>query len=165
MGWSALQFPWVDRPLKDEELAIANSHDMPPGIEGMNMEVFQTIIERQAFASQHGYEPQTDYRKDSFFSESSLHINWSRIFWTDRRGTMIHPDFQKRGFGTFLARHCNDVVDKTGGKTWVFARPSSLKMFKQCGFKDVATHDARLERWGHNTEHGITWLLVREAQN
>ena len=62
MGWTALQFPWVDRPLNEEELAIANSHDMPE-IEGMNMEVIPTFIECQTFSSKHGYEPQTDYRK------------------------------------------------------------------------------------------------------
>ena len=71
MGWTALQFPWVDRPLKEEELAIVNSHDMPE-IEGMNLEVIQTFIECQTFASKHGYEPQTDYRKKTSLRFSSL---------------------------------------------------------------------------------------------
>ena len=62
-GWTALQFPWVDRPLKEEELAIVNSHDMPPGIEGMNMEALPTFIDCLNFAGRHGYDPQTDYRK------------------------------------------------------------------------------------------------------
>lgn len=78
---------------------------------------------------------------------------------------MVHPDFQKRGFGTFLTHHCNAVADKTGGKTWVPARPTSVKMFRQCGFKDVATHNANLGRWGCRKEKEITWLLVREAPN
>ena len=68
MGWSALQFPWSDRPLKEEELAMVNSHDMPPGVEGMNMEVLLKFIESLNFASEHGYEPQTDYRKKPFLS-------------------------------------------------------------------------------------------------
>ena len=92
MGWNALQFPWVDRPLKEEELEIANSHDMPPGIEGINMEVLPTFIECLTFAGQHGYEPQTDYRKKP--SLQSPHKLVSNIC-SDRKGTMIHPDFQR----------------------------------------------------------------------
>ena len=71
MGWTALQFPWIDRPLKEEELAIVNSHDMPE-IEGMNLEVIQTFIECRIFARKHGYEPQTDYRKKTSLRFSSL---------------------------------------------------------------------------------------------
>ena len=78
---------------------------------------------------------------------------------------MIHPDFQRRGFGIFLTHHCNAIADKTGGKTWVPARPTSVKMFRQCGFKDIATHNADLKRFGGNTEEEITWLVVREAPN
>ncbi|RFU29234.1 hypothetical protein B7463_g7081, partial [Scytalidium lignicola] len=36
VGWGGLQFPCVDRPLKEEELAIAVSHDLPPLLEGMD---------------------------------------------------------------------------------------------------------------------------------
>ena len=158
MGWTALQFPWVDRPLKEEELAIANSHDMPE-IEGMNMEVIPTFIECQSFASEHGYEPQTDYRKKTSLQSPVTNI------WADRKGTVIHPDFQKKGFGTFLTHHCNAIAGKTGGKTWVTARPTSVEMFRKCGFKDVATHNADLKRWGGNTNEEITWLLVKEAPN
>jgi hypothetical protein len=63
-GWTALQFPWVDRPLKEEELAIVNSHDLPPAIEGMNMDALVAFIECMNFAGEHGYDPQTDYRKN-----------------------------------------------------------------------------------------------------
>ena len=67
VGWTALQFPWADRPLKKEELAIVNSHDMPPEIEGMNVEVLSVFIESLTFSAEHGYDPQTDYRKKSSF--------------------------------------------------------------------------------------------------
>jgi GNAT superfamily N-acetyltransferase len=160
-GWTALQFPWVDRPLKEEELAIVNSHDMPPEIEGINVEVLSVFIESLTFSAEHGYDPQTDYRKKP--SHQSPRKSVSNIC-ADRKGTMIHPDFQRRGFGTYLTHHCNTIADKTGGKTWAPARPTSVKMFRQCGFKDVATHNANLKRWGGNTEEEITWLLVREAQ-
>ena len=164
-GWTALQFPWVDRPSKEEEPAPAdvNSHnDAPPGIEGMNMEALQTFIDRLTIAAKHGYRPETDYRKKSSLQSPRKPVS---NIWADRRGTMIHPDFQRKGFGTFLTHHCNAISDKTGGKTWVTARPTSVKMFRQCGFKDVATHNADLKRWGGDTEKEITWLLVREAPN
>jgi hypothetical protein len=74
VGWTALQFPWVDCPLKEEELEIVNSHDMP-GIEGMNMEMIQIFTECQTFGDQYGYEPQTDYRE-----KSRLQVNRSLIF-------------------------------------------------------------------------------------
>jgi hypothetical protein len=148
--------------LKEEEMAIVNSHDMPPGIEGMNMEVLSAFIESLNFAGEHGYDLQTDYRKKLFFQSPRKPVS---NIWADRKGTMVHPDFQRRGFGTYLTHHCNAIADKTGGKTWVPARPTSAKMFRQCGFKDVATHNADLKRWGGNTEEEITWLLVRQAPN
>jgi GNAT superfamily N-acetyltransferase len=162
VGWAALQFPWSDRPLTEEEQAIANSNDMPPGIEGMNIEVIPTLIESWGLASKHGYEPQTDFRKNASLQSPRKLVP---DIWVDRKGTMIHPDFQRRGFGTFLTHHCNAIADKTGGKTWVSARPTSVKMFRQCGFKDVVTHNANLARWGGNTEKEITFLLVREVPN
>ena len=84
---------------------------------------------------------------------------------TDRKGTMIHPDFQKRGFGTALTYHCNAISDRTGGKTYVPARPSSNHMFRQCGFREVGTHNADLKRFGRNPEKDITYMLVRDAPN
>lgn len=39
-----------------------NSHDMPPPLEGINMEALPTLIGCLTFAGQHGYDPQTDYR-------------------------------------------------------------------------------------------------------
>ena len=143
-------------------MAIVNSHDMPPGIEGMNMELLPTFIESLNFAGKHGYDPQKDYRKKPSLQSPPRPVSNIRV---DRKGTMIHPDFQRRGFGTYLTHHCNAIADKTGGKTWVPARPTSVKMFRQCGFKDVATHNADLKRWGGNTEEEVTWLLVREAPN
>ena len=160
-GWTALEFPWNDRPLNEEELVIANSHDMPPAIDGMDMEALPTFIEALTFAGAYGYDPQTDYRTPPHIPVSYIHL----LRGTDRKGTMIHPNFQKRGFGTYLTQHCNSISDKTGGKTWVLARPTSVKMFRQCGFKDVATHNADLKRFGGNPEKDITWLLVREAPN
>ncbi|KAH8821878.1 hypothetical protein F5884DRAFT_746165 [Xylogone sp. PMI_703] len=144
VAWTGLQFPWADRPLNDEQLAAVNSHDLPPAIKGINMEALETFLECLTFASDHGYNPVQEYH---------------------RKGTMVHPDFQKRGLRSVLTYHCNAVADKNGGKTWVPARPSSVKIFRQCEFKDIATHNAQLERFGGNPEKNTTWLLTREAPN
>ena len=32
-------------------------------------------------------------------------------------GTFVHPDFQNRGFGTWLTRHCNQIADDYGAAT------------------------------------------------
>ena len=76
---------------------------------------------------------------------------------------MILPEYQRKGFGTFLTHHCNAIADKAGAKTWVPARPISLKMFRQCGFKDVGAYNTDFERWDGNAE--IVYMLVREAPN
>lgn len=78
---------------------------------------------------------------------------------------MVHPDFQKRGFGTVLTLHCNAISDKAGRRTFVPARPTSIKMFNDNGFVTVGTHDAHLERWGGPREKSITWMAIREAPN
>jgi N-acetylglutamate synthase-like GNAT family acetyltransferase len=78
---------------------------------------------------------------------------------------MVHPDFQKRRFGTILTRHCNAIADKTGGKTFVVARPTSIKMFNDCGFKTLGYHDSHLERWGGNVEKGKSWVVLREPES
>ena len=95
MKWIVLQFPWVDRrPLKEEELGIVNSHDISRGIEGMNLGVLPTIIECLTLAGKHEYEPQTDYRKKKILQSS--HKLLSNNIWADRKGTIIHPVFQRR---------------------------------------------------------------------
>ena len=66
MGWTALQFPWIDCPLKEEEMAVVNSRDVLK-IEGMNMGVLSALSGGRASAIEHGYNPQTDYRKKTFF--------------------------------------------------------------------------------------------------
>jgi hypothetical protein len=63
VGWTALEFPWNIRPLKEDQLAIVNSHDPPPPLEGLNMEGLVTLIECLNFAGQYGYEPKSDYRE------------------------------------------------------------------------------------------------------
>jgi citrate lyase synthetase len=92
---------------------------------------------------------------------SNSHVVSDRI--PDRKGTMVHPNFQKRGFGTVLTHHCNAISDKTRGRTFVPPRPTSVKMFNQCGFKTVGSHDSHIERLGGSVEKSKTWMAIREA--
>ena len=80
----------------------------------------------------------------------------------DRRGTMVHPDFRKRGFGTVLTRHCNAIMDQSGDRMFVPVRPTSIKMFKDCGFKVLGLYDSPLERFGGSGELSQSSLLVRD---
>ena len=66
----------IVRPLKEEELPFANSHDMPPRIEGMDIKMLPIFIECMPFSDKHGYDPKTDYRKKL----SLLHVHRSPIF-------------------------------------------------------------------------------------
>ena len=77
---------------------------------------------------------------------------------------MIHPDFQKKRLGTYLTLHANSFADKAGDKTFVSARPTSIKMFLDNGFTTLGEHDAHLERWGGSREKSITKAALREVK-
>lgn len=79
-----------------------------------------------------------------------------------RKGTIVHPDYQKRGFGTVLTQHCSAIANKSGDRLWTGAKPSSVQMFKNNGFREVASYDARVERWGLDQMWGKTVVLVKE---
>lgn len=77
---------------------------------------------------------------------------------------MVHPDFQNRGLGTVLTKHCNTISDRAGGRTFVGLRPASLEMFNRLGFKIVGKHDSQLEQWGGSRDGSLTFMAVREAE-
>jgi len=142
-AWTALEYPWKYVPAMDNDLkGHALSEDMPPPLEGMNMEALLEFFISLTDSKNHGWNPEEDYH---------------------RKGTMVHPEYQKRGFGTELTKHCNAISDKSGDRTWVPARPTSVNMFRENGFKDIGSVDAHLERWGGPREKSITWTLLRNA--
>jgi hypothetical protein len=67
VGWTALQFPWKIRPITEEMKAMANSHDLPPALDGMNMDALEAVFEMLGYCSHFGYNPDTDYRKELNF--------------------------------------------------------------------------------------------------
>lgn len=94
----------------------------------------------------------------AYASIKKMHSN--RIL--DRKGTMVHPDYQRKGPGSWLTRYCNEVADKTGGRTFVVARPSSKHMFESHGFRVLGSEDIDMTRYGGNENGGKSWVLVRE---
>lgn len=85
--------------------------------------------------------------------------------WADRKSTMVRPGFQKMGFGTVLTQHCNAISDKTGGRTFVTARPTSAKMFLDNGFQVMQYHDSQLERWGLDPAWNKTAAMMRKSSS
>ena len=158
-GWTALQYPWNERPISEDLKAVVNSHDIPPLPKGANPEAVMELFRCLGFASDHGYSMETDYRT---FIGIWGYVRRDAYICIDRKGTMIHPDFQKRGFGTALTKHVNAISDKTGGRVFAPALRSSRKMFLDNGFKAVGVHDAHLERWGGSREESITTMVLRE---
>jgi N-acetylglutamate synthase-like GNAT family acetyltransferase len=75
---------------------------------------------------------------------------------------MAHPDYQRKGLGSWLTRYCNELADKTGGKTFVVARPNSKNMFESHGFYALGSEDIDMTKYGGNKSEGKSRVLVRE---
>ncbi|KAL2071584.1 hypothetical protein VTL71DRAFT_12819 [Oculimacula yallundae] len=143
VAWTSLEYPWKYIPEMDaEHKSQALSEDLPPALEGMNLDALVEFFISLSDSKNHGYNPEEDYH---------------------RKGTMVHPEYQKKGFGTELTKYCNAISDETGDRTWVPARPTSVKMFRNNGFKDIGFVDAHLERWGGPRDKSISWTLCRDA--
>ncbi|KAG4443470.1 hypothetical protein IFR05_001040 [Cadophora sp. M221] len=144
-AWTALEYPWKYIPEMDaEHRGHALSEGLPPALDGMNMEALIEFFISLTDSKNHGWDPEQGYH---------------------RKGTMVHPDYQKKGFGTELTKHCNAISDKSGDRTWVPARPTSVNMFRKNGFKDIGSVDAHLEKWGGARNKSITWTLLRNANS
>ncbi|RDW75696.1 hypothetical protein BP5796_06517 [Coleophoma crateriformis] len=159
-GW----FPWKDRPLSEELKAEVVSEHMPPLPKGANVDAFAAFMGMLDCTHPYGYDMEQDYRK------RSLPIPWLdalcgyKLILTppiDRKGTMVHPDYQKRGFGRVLIHHCNEVSDKTGGRTFAPIRPNSRRLFSSMGYKKLGESNCHAERFGEDAERGIDWPMLR----
>jgi GNAT superfamily N-acetyltransferase len=52
---------------------------------------------------------------------------------------MVHPDHQRKGIGQKLLQWGVDYADKEKIAGWLFARPAGSKMYRNNGWKAVAT--------------------------
>lgn len=75
---------------------------------------------------------------------------------------MVHTDYQRKGLGSLLTRHCNEIADKAGGRTFVIARPASKHMFESHGFRVLGSEDLDMTKYGGDENDGRAWVLVRE---
>ncbi|CAD6505126.1 BgTH12-00621 [Blumeria graminis f. sp. triticale] len=141
-GWTALQIPWKylhPSVMTDELKAQVTKKELPPPLPGMDVESLADAYRTMGGSKLYGYDPENDYH---------------------RRGTMIRPDMQRKGFGSFLTQYCNQIVDHTGDRLWTRSRPSSQKMFRQNEFVEVGRLDSHHERWGGTREKSITYILL-----
>lgn len=87
VAFAFMQYPWKYVPTMTQEMKnIALSHELPPLLEGMNPGAFQALFESLGGPILHGYDPNEDYH---------------------RKGTVVHPDYQKKGLGTCLTKAWN----------------------------------------------------------
>ena len=50
---------------------------------------------------------------------------------------MVDPEYQRMGLGRMITRKCNEVADAAGKATFARTRPTSVKLFKQEGYKTL----------------------------
>lgn len=62
----------------------------------MNLQALIELFVLLGYAAELGYDPETEFH---------------------RKGTMILPGYQRKGFGTYLTRHCNAIAAKAKRKT------------------------------------------------
>ena len=77
---------------------------------------------------------------------------------------MILPEYQRKGLGKWLTKHCNCISDEVGAKTYVTVRYTSKSMFEGLGFKEIATYDTHAERWGGDEEKSHYRIMRRDPQ-
>ena len=75
---------------------------------------------------------------------------------------MVHPDFQRLGLGSTLTRHCNNLADKAGARTYSVARNTSKPMLLNFGFEVVGKEGQDLSKYGGKEDGALLWMLVRE---
>ncbi|KUJ21521.1 uncharacterized protein LY89DRAFT_777949 [Mollisia scopiformis] len=140
VAYATLTSPY---PSSEEERATSAStagKSLPPGInEGLMKEFFGMLSSTKAY----GYDPDKHFH---------------------RKGTMVLPEYQRKGLGTMLNAHCNDLADKAKAATYVAARPNSLPMLQKSGFKILADEKIDMTKYGGSREDGKAWALIREPQ-
>ncbi|KAF8862527.1 hypothetical protein BDZ45DRAFT_723068 [Acephala macrosclerotiorum] len=122
--FTCLTIPYT---LTAEQMSVVK--DKQPLPQGHNSSLAVEFFEILEVAKKYGYDPKKDYH---------------------RKGTMVHPDYQRKGPGSWLTRYCNEVADKTGGKTFAIARPSSKHIFESHEFRVLGSEDLDMTKYGGN---------------
>jgi ribosomal protein S18 acetylase RimI-like enzyme len=147
--------------------ALTQSHELPPLVPGMNVDALLDMAKMLGIANDYNYNPENDYLLQNTNLSSSLLVPSRKssflAYILDRKGAMVLPEFRKRGFGTYLIRHCNAISDKSGDRTWLPSRPNSIHMFKNEGFKVMGILDSHIERYGGSRRDSITYVVCRDS--
>lgn len=125
------------------------------------MEAWKGIFEMLNGSANYGYDPQKDFR----MSRYQIFIPYVIAnLIVDRRGTMIKPGFQNMGHASWLTRHCNDIADHAGRKTFLAARASSLPRLRGLRFEVVGPKEAQLEELEGQAKMPKVWFGARHAE-
>jgi hypothetical protein len=84
------------------------------------------------------------------------------VGWRSNSLFQIHTNTLHQIEEELLTKHCNDIADKTGGKTYVVAGPNSKSLFESQGLKVLGNEDIDLTKYGGSAEEGKYWLMMRE---
>jgi len=143
VAWAGLSWPWDMLDLSQEE---KNSvHKTPSLPDGIDVELAAKVFGRLLFGS----------RNFGFDVEKHFH----------RRGTFVHPSYQKRRFATQLTLVCNEIADLAGRRTFVGARETSLHLFESHGFVKLGDVTIDTTKYGGKPGGGLGWITAREPKS
>lgn len=166
VAYTALQYPWSIRPLIPELKTALSSLDpfagLPVAPKGFRMDGFVEMF-NMFTATHYEHDPEKDFR--TYFMPD-FKTTGSLANFQDRMGTHVLPEYQRRGLGSWLTKHCNSIADAHNAKTYVTAGCKSRGMFKALGFKKFGEFDPHAERWGreYDIEKAKYELLVRDPK-
>lgn len=63
-----------------------------------------------------------------------------------------------------LTKHCNEIADRAGWKTWANAQQSSKRMFEAQGFKAIHEFNIDMTELGVPESEGLHWVFMRDPQ-
>lgn len=64
VAWTGLRYPWKYCPsFTNEQKKLVETKGIPPGMEGMNMDIFGQLLNVMSAAGDYGYDPENDYRE------------------------------------------------------------------------------------------------------
>lgn len=75
---------------------------------------------------------------------------------------MVHPGYQRQGVGRLLTEKCNEIADRSGGVTYVRARPHAAAMFIQMGYEMLERIDFNLSDYGAVGGKTAVFTMKRE---
>ena len=112
----------------DNRPALDSKPPQPP--EGWNLAAAKVFEERLLSGSRkYGYDPE-------------IHCH--------RAMTMVHPEFQRRGFGKWISQRCNDSADRAGQVTWCRARPDMTRLLLTMGYELLDMVEIDFRQYGGN---------------